>query len=73
VDPAALLSALQVCSGRSHVSAHAERLGGIDRFAELAGPFLRKDIAACLDAAAEAGADLGLLGTVVTSGLLELR
>jgi 3-hydroxyisobutyrate dehydrogenase-like beta-hydroxyacid dehydrogenase len=73
VDPAALLSALQVCSGQSQVSGHAERIGGIDRFAEVAGPFLRKDIAACLAAAAEAGADLGLLGTVVERGPLELQ
>jgi 3-hydroxyisobutyrate dehydrogenase-like beta-hydroxyacid dehydrogenase len=73
VDPAALLGALQVCSGRSHASAHAERIGGIDRFAEIAGPFLRKDIAACIAAAAEAGADLGLLGTVVECGRLELQ
>jgi len=73
VDPDALLSALQVCSGGSQVSAHAERIGGIDRFAELAGPFLRKDVAACLAAAGEAGADLGLLGIVVESGPLELR
>jgi 3-hydroxyisobutyrate dehydrogenase-like beta-hydroxyacid dehydrogenase len=73
VDPTALLSALQVCSGQSQVSGHAERIGGIDRFAEVAGPFLRKDIAACVAAATEAGADLGLLGTVVERGPLELR
>jgi 3-hydroxyisobutyrate dehydrogenase-like beta-hydroxyacid dehydrogenase len=72
VDPAALLDALRVCSGGSNASAHAQRIGGIDRFAEIAGPFLRKDIAACVDAAAEAGADLGLLGTVVDSGPLDL-
>jgi 3-hydroxyisobutyrate dehydrogenase-like beta-hydroxyacid dehydrogenase len=73
VDPVALLSALQVCSGQSQVSRHAERIGGIDRFAEVAGPFLRKDIAACVAAANAAGADLGLLGTVVERGPLELR
>ena len=72
VDPAALLSALQVCSGRSQASGHAERIGGIDRFAEIAGPFLRKDVAACVEAAGEAGADLGLLGTVINSGPLDL-
>jgi hypothetical protein len=43
------------------------------RFTELAGPFLRKDIAACMEAAAEVIADLGLLGTVVDSGPLDLR
>jgi hypothetical protein len=55
------------------VSAHAERIGGMDRFAEVAGPFLRKDIAACIAAAADAGADLGLLGSVVERGPLELQ
>ncbi|RAV03961.1 NAD(P)-dependent oxidoreductase [Mycolicibacter senuensis] len=72
VDPGALLSALQVCSARSGAASHAERIGGIDRFAERAGPFLRKDIAACKQAAAEAHVDLGLLGTVVRTGALAL-
>jgi 3-hydroxyisobutyrate dehydrogenase-like beta-hydroxyacid dehydrogenase len=73
VDPAALLSALQACSGASKVSGYAERIGGIERFTEVATPFLRKDIAACREAAAEASADLGFLGTVVDSGPLDLR
>lgn len=73
VEPSALLSALQVCSGASRASGHAERVGGMDRFIEMAGPFLRKDIAACLESAAGAGVDLGLLGTVVGTGPLELR
>jgi 3-hydroxyisobutyrate dehydrogenase-like beta-hydroxyacid dehydrogenase len=73
VDSAALLSALQVCSAQSRVAAHAERIGGMDRFAEAAGPFLRKDIAACIAAAADAGADLGLLGSVVERGPMELQ
>lgn len=73
VDPGALLSALQVCSGHSSAAAHAERIGGIDRFTELAGPFLRKDVAACREAAAEAGVDLGLLGAVVREGPLSFE
>jgi 3-hydroxyisobutyrate dehydrogenase-like beta-hydroxyacid dehydrogenase len=60
-QPSVLLSTLQVCSARSHVAEQAQRIGGMDRFAELAGPFLRKDIAACREAAAEAGVELGLL------------
>jgi hypothetical protein len=44
----------------------------MDRFAELAGPFLRKDIAACREAAAEAGVELGLLETAVGEGPLDL-
>jgi 3-hydroxyisobutyrate dehydrogenase-like beta-hydroxyacid dehydrogenase len=72
VEPSALLSTLQVCSARSHAAEQAQRVGGMDRFAELAGPFLRKDIAACREAAAEAGVQLGLLETAVREGPLEL-
>ena len=72
VAPDALLSTLQVCSAGSRAADHAHRIGGVDRFAELAGPFLRKDIAACREAAAQAGVELGLLGAVVREGPLEL-
>ena len=72
VEPSVLLSTLQVCSARSHAAEQAQRIGGMDRFAELAGPFLRKDIAACREAAAEAGVELGLLDTAVREGPLAL-
>jgi 3-hydroxyisobutyrate dehydrogenase-like beta-hydroxyacid dehydrogenase len=72
VEPSVLLSTLQVCSARSHAAEQAQRVGGMDRFAELASPFLRKDIAACREAAAEAGVELGLLGTAVRDGPLDL-
>jgi 3-hydroxyisobutyrate dehydrogenase-like beta-hydroxyacid dehydrogenase len=72
VAPDVLLSTLQVCSANSNAADHAHRIGGMGRFAELAGPFLRKDIAACREAAAEAGVELGLLGTAVREGPLDL-
>ncbi|WP_102141956.1 NAD(P)-dependent oxidoreductase [Mycobacterium hubeiense] len=72
IDPDVLLSTLQVCSANSNAAAHAHRIGGMDRFTELAGPFLRKDIAACREAAAESGVDLGLLETAVRDGPLAL-
>jgi 3-hydroxyisobutyrate dehydrogenase-like beta-hydroxyacid dehydrogenase len=72
VEPDVLLSALQVCSAGSQVAAHAHRIGGMDTFADRAEPFLRKDIAACREAAAEAGVELGLLSTVVREGPLAL-
>jgi 3-hydroxyisobutyrate dehydrogenase-like beta-hydroxyacid dehydrogenase len=72
VEPDALLSAVQVCSSASHAAAQAHRVGGIEQFTERATPFLRKDIAAALEAAREAGVDLGLLGVVVDSGPLAL-
>jgi 3-hydroxyisobutyrate dehydrogenase-like beta-hydroxyacid dehydrogenase len=72
VETDVLLSTLQVCSAGSQVAAHAHRIGGMDRFAERAEPFLRKDIAACREAAAESGVELGLLSTVVREGPLAL-
>jgi 3-hydroxyisobutyrate dehydrogenase-like beta-hydroxyacid dehydrogenase len=72
IAPDVLLSTLQVCSANSHAVTHAHRIGGMDRFTELAEPFLRKDIEACREAAAEAGVDLGLLGTAVRDGPLAL-
>jgi len=72
VEPSVLLSTLQVCSARSHAAEQAQRVGGLDRFEELAGPFLRKDIAACREAVAEAGVELGLLGKAVREGPLAL-
>ncbi len=72
VEPSVLLSTLQVCSARSHAAEQAQRVGGMDRFAELAGPFLRKDIAACREAAAETGVKLGLLETAAREGPLDL-
>jgi 3-hydroxyisobutyrate dehydrogenase-like beta-hydroxyacid dehydrogenase len=72
VEPSVLLSTLQVCSARSHAAEQAQRIGGMDRFEELGGPFLRKDIAACREAASEAGVELGLLETAVSEGPLAL-
>jgi 3-hydroxyisobutyrate dehydrogenase-like beta-hydroxyacid dehydrogenase len=45
VEPDVLLATLQVCSANSNVATHAHRVGGMARFEELAGPFLRKDMA----------------------------
>ena len=72
VEPDVLLATLQVCSANSNVATHAHRAGGMDRFEELAGPFLRKDIAACREAVAGSGVDLGLLDTAVREGTLSL-
>jgi 3-hydroxyisobutyrate dehydrogenase-like beta-hydroxyacid dehydrogenase len=72
VEPDVLLSTLQVCSAGSRVAEHAHRIGGMARFEELAGPFLRKDIAACREATAGSGVDLGLLDIAVRQGPLTL-
>lgn len=72
VESDALLEALRVCSGGSNASGYVQQVGGVEAFAEIAAPFLRKDVAAALAAAEEAGSDLGLLGTVVVDGPLSL-
>lgn len=66
------LEALAACSADSKVAGYARGIGGIDKFTELAAPFLRKDVDAALKAAGEAGADLGLLYDVITGGPLPL-
>jgi 3-hydroxyisobutyrate dehydrogenase-like beta-hydroxyacid dehydrogenase len=72
IEPRALLEALSVCSGASSAAAYALHAGGVETFAEIAGPFLRKDIAAAAAAAGESGVDLGLLRSVVVNGPLNL-
>ena len=72
IEPTRLLDALTVCSAASTASAHVRRTGSLDAFAAGIAPFLRKDVAACLVAAQQAGADLGLLGSVVHAGPLSL-
>ncbi|OBK63278.1 6-phosphogluconate dehydrogenase [Mycobacterium colombiense] len=67
----ALLEALSVCSGGSNAATFA--LGtGLGEFVKLAGPFLRKDVAAAVDAADVVGVDLGLLRSVIADGPLDL-
>jgi 3-hydroxyisobutyrate dehydrogenase-like beta-hydroxyacid dehydrogenase len=72
VPPDALLSALTVCSGNSNAASYVQGAGGLEKFAELAEPFLRKDVAAAVAAATDAGAELGLLRSVVETGPLSL-
>jgi 3-hydroxyisobutyrate dehydrogenase-like beta-hydroxyacid dehydrogenase len=72
IEPAALLTALTVCSGGSSAASQALVTGGIDAFAAVAEPLLREDVAACLEAAERAGADPGPLRTIAHTGPLSL-
>jgi 3-hydroxyisobutyrate dehydrogenase-like beta-hydroxyacid dehydrogenase len=72
VAPPALLNALAVCSGGSAAAAHALVTGGVDAFASIAEPSLRKDVAAFLRTAQQVGADPGPLETIVRTGPLDL-
>ena len=71
VAPGEMLSALNHMSGGSQVS---RRAAGADMasFATRIGPFMKKDVAVCLEQAAEQGVDPGLLIEVVRRGRLEL-
>ena len=73
VAPVELLSALEHMSGGSSASHRAaEGEGDMAAFATRIGPFMKKDVAACLEQAAERGVDAGLLIDVVRRGPLPL-
>ncbi|MGX1809175.1 NAD(P)-dependent oxidoreductase [Nocardia sp. NPDC055321] len=67
-----LLDALSAASGNSFAAESIRRTGGFGKFEKLAGPFLKKDVAACLAATTELGVDLGVLGTAIEAGPFEL-
>lgn len=69
-DSTRLLKALEYCSGGSRASAGVAAAPDLDAFVAGAGPFLRKDVAAYVDAAKEAGLDPGLLETAIRQGYL---
>jgi 3-hydroxyisobutyrate dehydrogenase len=72
VAPGELLGALEHMSGGSQASHRAGMRGSMADFAARIGPFMRKDVAICLEQAAERGVDPGLLIDVVRRGRLEL-
>ena len=73
VSPSELLGALEHMSGGSSASHRAAEGGGdMAAFATRIGPFMKKDVAACLEQAAERGVDPGLLIDVVQRGPLKL-
>lgn len=73
VAPGQLLSALGHMSGGSRAGDRIAAGGGdMAAFATRIGPFMKKDVAACLEQAAEHGVDPGLLIEVVRRGQLAL-
>ncbi len=69
VAPGDMLSALEHMSGGSSASHRAaEGKGDMAAFATRIGPFMKKDVAACLEQAAERGVHAGLLIDVVRRG-----
>ena len=72
VAPGEMLSALNHMSGGSQVSRRAAVGADMAAFATRVGPFMKKDVAVCLEQAAERGVDPGLLIDVVRRGRLAL-
>jgi len=72
VAPGEMLSALNHMSGGSQVTRRAAEGADMAAFATRIGPFMKKDVAVCLEQAAERGVDAGLLIEVVRRGRLEL-
>lgn len=71
-DGSRLLEVLQYCSGGSRASTSVAAVGDVVAFAAAAGPFLRKDVAAYVEAAEQAGLGPGLLDTVIGAGHMRL-
>lgn len=72
VRDTSLFEALSQCSGGSRAAGYVQSAGGVDSFAKVVAPFMRKDVAACIEAAADRGVELGLLQTVAQNGPLDL-
>lgn len=72
VPDASLFAVLEHCSGGSRAAGYVRSAGGVDSFADVVAPFMRKDVAACIEAAADRGVELGQLRTVAETGLLDL-
>ena len=67
VDALTALAAITHCSGDSKVLRMVLGLGSSARADEVAGRFIRKDVAMVKEVAEDAGVDLGLLGSVALS------
>lgn len=72
IEPDLLLRALGACSGASYATNLFARVGDPDTIAATAGPFLRKDVAACEQELDATGASAELLLDVVRRGPLPL-
>lgn len=70
--PDRFLQALASCSGASYASTKVLEMGGAETFGVGAGPFLRKDVRACLDELALQGVDGGVIAEVIARGPLAL-
>lgn len=72
VPEASLFAALEHCSGGSRAAGYVQSAGGVEKFGKVVAPFMRKDVAACIEAATDRGVELGQLRTVAETGPLDL-
>ena len=73
LDAPTLLQALTYGSGTSRAGAMIAGMGSVEQFASSVGEFISKDVKVARGVAAEIGADLGLIGTVLSSALVQER
>jgi 3-hydroxyisobutyrate dehydrogenase-like beta-hydroxyacid dehydrogenase len=73
IEESTLLEALAVSSGGSNAVRYIVARGGSERCVAAITPFLRKDLAACRDAASEVDVDLSALLAVASDGPMNLR
>ncbi|WP_063038706.1 NAD(P)-dependent oxidoreductase [Nocardia pseudovaccinii] len=72
IEDSALLEALAVSAGGSNAGRHIAAVGSPDQYTETVRPFLRKDLAACREVAAEVGVDLSELLAIAYAGPMDL-
>ncbi|WP_246281538.1 NAD(P)-dependent oxidoreductase [Fodinicola acaciae] len=72
IDESVLLEALAVSSGGSTAARQMDARGGSENYLAAITPFLRKDLVACRDAAAEVGVDLSDLLAAAYDGPMNL-
>jgi 3-hydroxyisobutyrate dehydrogenase-like beta-hydroxyacid dehydrogenase len=72
VDPMQAFGALLSCSSASKAMLHMKAAGDVEAFGRQVAHYLRKDVAACADAAAQLSVDLGLLGDIARDGPLDI-
>ena len=69
----AILEALQHGSGSSRALGVVARGGSVDAVAGRLGALMRKDLAVVREVAPSSGADLGIIGTVLSSDAVEFE
>jgi 3-hydroxyisobutyrate dehydrogenase-like beta-hydroxyacid dehydrogenase len=73
IEERAVLAAVQHGSGTSRAFGVVAGGGSVDSLAERLGDLMRKDIAVVREVARSAGADLGIIGTVLSSDAVEKK